>query len=48
MSRTRGKIKINFESEQREVESSPYMASRIAVKWEVISSAEREGNRGPG
>lgn len=40
-SRTRVKIKINFESEQREVGSSPYMASRIAVKQGVISSVER-------
>lgn len=48
MSRTRVKIKINFESETREVESSPYMASRIAVKQEVISSAEREGSGGLG
>lgn len=31
MSRKWMKIKINFESERREVESSPYMASRISV-----------------
>lgn len=42
------RIKINFEPVRREVESSPYMVSRISVKEEVISSAEREGSRGLG
>lgn len=31
MNRKWVKIKINFESERREVESSPYMASRISL-----------------
>lgn len=43
MSRILVRIKNNFESERREVESSPYMASRVAVKLEVTSSAEGEG-----
>lgn len=42
------KIKIKFESAKREVESSPYMASRSSGRWEVVSSAGREGRRGLG